>query len=268
MQHKDVQRCSEMFKMMRKLSREMKSVRTTVSARVDTLEGKADQANARADELDEGLARETVRLNVVECSVKTTNLRVDRLDARQADLTETMLRLGDVILRGLPLTGNESNEYLVGLVGKISTRVRSRLAPQDIIECVVLRGRKSGEGRPDASLLVRLVSPAVRREFFTKYIRHRPTLKTDQIGLNVSNRIVISDNLTKRNMEIKNKAIRAKMDGKIGRVSVRNGVVEAADLGGTLHTLYDEDDLVRLIGGQSPSRVNGSGGLKRNPFDA
>lgn len=188
------------------------------------------------------------------------HIRVDRSQMDTLlleDKIERMSRSNDVVIRGLPLIGDENSSSLLQFVDKIAAAIGVSLTRRDVDFVRVLYSHAEGKREP-RMLLVRFATHAVRREFFSNYLGVKDGLRASCIGRHSDERIYISDNLTGHNAAIRRQAYVLCKSGSIGSHSVRDGVVYITEVGKTdrqpVRTL---SDLAKLM--QADARPRGSG---------
>lgn len=97
------------------------------------------------------------------------------------------------------------------------------LIPADIEEIHQLKGRQQNNSA--STLVMRFAAPKVLRKFMYTYIKNAKKCDTAALGHNVSERIYISDNLTRKNAMLRKKAMELKKASKIAGFNVHKGAI-------------------------------------------
>ncbi len=152
------------------------------------------------------------------------------------DNNDRLAKLNDVLLRGIPTTMNES---LISIFDQIATTIGFG-AKRSAVNNIFRFGTET-----NAPILVKFLSLLFKREFMTQYFAHRE-LKLSDIDVESQNRIYASDNLTKANYEIQQKAVKMLKEKLISKINIRSGLVyvkfkEGSDFVKIIHS----DDLTR-----------------------
>lgn len=128
---------------------------------------------------------------------------------------ERLAKLNDVLLRGIPTNKNES---LLSLFDQISTTIGFE-AKRSAVNNIFRFGTET-----NAPILVKFLSIILKREFMTKYFAHRE-LTLSAINMDSQNRIYASDNLTKANYDIQQKAVKMLKEKVISKINIKSGLV-------------------------------------------
>jgi hypothetical protein len=169
-----------------------------------------DQFVSRISQNEDNIAVHETRLNDVEVAVRS--LRNE---------AEAATKVNDLIIKGVPMTADED---LTGLYCKIATALG--YSPAQIPHAEIHRlGRKRSDAKYDPPLLLKFGNFIDRKKFYSNYFLHR-NLNLSEIGSGTTTqRIYITENLTKQNQEIYATAMRLRYEKKILSVSTSNGVV-------------------------------------------
>lgn len=135
-------------------------------------------------------------------------------------------RANDLVLRNVPLLGTETDADRRTIVCKIARAVGCNSVEDNI---VYVEGRGIRRGANDSRttkgvLIVGLANQVAYRDFFGKFLRQK-FVDAQCIGFAPGHRIFISHNMTKRNSDIRRRALELRADNKIHQFSVRDGCV-------------------------------------------
>lgn len=197
----------------------------------------------------------------VERAVVQGSVRMDSLEESALDVGERISRSSELIVRGIPTTGDETAATLHGYVSGIARACRFVLRNEHILSVSLLGRKPTTDPQRNADsqrrwqpILVKFISEPVRREFFALYMRSRNSITTAVLNFDVQSRIFVSDNLTRRNEAIMRKALALKSQGLVGRTTVRHGLVVVTDSMGTSTQVASERDLDKIVGRQQSAR--------------
>lgn len=160
------------------------------------------------------------------------------------DKVERLRRLNDVIIRGVPLCGNESDRELRDMLLCIATGLDCVIDGRDVEFVRVLSSLHAGN--TSRMMLVRFSTVALRREFFGKYIAMEGGLRASCLGRSDDEHLYISDNLTGRNAAIRRRAVALLREGRLQRHFVREGLVHvivAGDDGNRQRPIFSLEEL-------------------------
>lgn len=171
------------------------------------------------------------------------------LKEEQNDSNERRDRQRDIIIKGLPLTGRETTGDLRLTIISIAKAIGLILASNDLVH-VFRVGDRSKNSR-DPLLIVRFGSIGMRAAFFRHYMAVPDGLNATTLGYTTRARIYVSDNLTRRNSTIRQRAAVLKRDGLIGGHTVRDGLVCVTLIGETRKRVMNSiGELDRLVSGE------------------
>lgn len=155
----------------------------------------------------------------------------------------------EIMLRGMPLTGAEKQIDLEGKIVKLAKAINMALTPADIEEAHVIKTRIDGSDKPKMMVVIRLASLKTRRSFFHHYIKNAAKFNTKVLGEPVEERIYATDNLTKKNAEIRRAAGKLKKEGKIHGYSIYKGEVSVVVAEGNRHSrVHSMAELESVVG--------------------
>lgn len=143
---------------------------------------------------------------------------------------ERQYRLNDILIRGIPVSGDENLFHIYDQLAKIlkfpyeKMYVLSSIFRLNFFTDAAIGGASSERQLPPPPILVKFATPFMRRAFFNQYLKFN-NLKLSDIGMKSSARIYICDNLTKKNSLIYKKAVQMKSENLIEKLQVRNGFV-------------------------------------------
>lgn len=187
--------------------------------------------------------------------------------AVQADLIERHKRDSDVTIRGVLLHGREVLSDLRDIVKRIGAALNCDLSDRDIVHVYVVRAQV-GDKR-DPLLVVRFGSLGCRSLFFSHYME-KNGLTTQCLGYSNGNRIYISDNLTRRNSLVRNRAVALKREGRLKAFTVRDGLIHVTRNGEELrckhpvHSVEELDEYVRVTVYVPPGQLSAGTSLANN----
>lgn len=165
---------------------------------------------------------------------------------RNRDWIERSERSLDLTVRGVPLNGREPPAVLRQVMVKIGRVLGVELNAERLVH--VFRVKFNGHGgEKDPMLIARFGSPGARSLFYSAYFAKRD-LSTLDLGFNVSQRIFISDNLTRQNSVLRGLATVLKKAGKIFNFNTRGGLVNITlREGQPQQTVFSEIELDNLV---------------------
>lgn len=176
--------------------------------------------------------------------------RVESAGAAVDDRLERKERENDILIRGVPLSGAEDWRQLNGIVVKLANHIGLDLRPSDIVRAhrIKMMAAQGAHGtQRDPLILVRFGSLGVRQHFFDLYLA-KNEVTTACLGYRSPSRIFISDNLTKKNVAIRARAVELKRNGKIAHHTVRDGLVRVVLTGNSrrvpVSTVEELEELV------------------------
>jgi hypothetical protein len=199
----------QMQRMFQEMDAKFSAKIDDLSKSIETIkEDIKDEFVSRIANNEGNIAAHEVRLTDVEEAVRSLKNEV-----------EAASKTNDLIIRGVPMAPSED---VVDVYCKIATAIG--FAPDTIPRVQIFRMGKKTNANFDPPLLVKFADVIDRKTFYTNYFRCK-TLNLSQIGFNSTQRIYITENLTKRNQEIYAAAMKLRYEKKIWSVSTSNGVV-------------------------------------------
>jgi hypothetical protein len=182
-----------------------------LSNSIDTLKDDImDQLVPRISKNEDNIAVHEKRLNDVEVAVHAVR-----------NEAEAATKVNDLIVKGVPMSAGED---LVSIYCNIATAIgytQTQIPRADFYRL----GKKKSDAKFDPPLILKFANYIDRRAFYRNYFLHR-NLNLSEIGFGTSTqRIFITENLTKQNQEIYAAAMKLRYNKKITSVSTSNGVV-------------------------------------------
>lgn len=130
----------------------------------------------------------------------------------------------DILIRGVPM---DKKENLFQLYDKIALILKFQYEKMYTVSAIFRLKYKvttdDNQVRPPP-ILIKFSTPILKRMFFNLFIQYK-SLKANDIGFKSTNRLYISDNLTKKNSTIYSKVGEMKSSKQIDKVQVRNGFI-------------------------------------------
>lgn len=199
----------------------MKSLELKMDRNHQDITSKIDQqTNMIRDEFSKNLIDFQTKIeNNVQRDLSNHSSRVEQLSAVVANI-ERETKLNDVILRGIPST---DNERVMNIFDQVCTTIGFELKCSAVNNVFRLGTTKNNTDR-NTAILVKFSSLVLKREFMSKYFAFR-NLNLRSIGMDSDERIYASDNLTKTNFDIQQKAVKLLKNKVIFKVHTRNGHV-------------------------------------------
>lgn len=214
-----------------------------------------DKQKTRSDHVINELLKNKSTVAEASANAEMAVTRVKKVEAEVNlvdDKVERLRRSSDVLLRGIPLTGRESNSDLYDILECICSAINCQISNRDVEYVRALTGRQhSREQQVSRMLLVRFATVAIRRDFFDLYLEMNGGLRVSCLGNNNSNeKIFVSDNLTTKNATIRRRAAVLQRQGHIESQTVRDGLVHVVLNGNNnrryqIHTVSELEGLVR-----------------------
>lgn len=157
------------------------------------------------------------QIATVNKDIKAQSERVDYVEHVMENNNRTK-RLNDTVIRGVP----SSVANLPSLFEAISKFIKFNHSKYNCLNNIFRVGNRNNDIAP---IVVQFTSQLFKREFMTKFIKSGP-LKLSNIGINNNNNIVyVSDNLTKFNSTIHQKALQLLKNKQLTKVQTRSGFV-------------------------------------------
>lgn len=135
---------------------------------------------------------------------------VNALQSNLVDDKERVAKSFDVVIRGVPLCDSENEEILTAVVHKIATAISFVI--NDNIRKIFRSGNKKSPSSNKSTypnIIVKFSSVKAKKLFMKCYFAFK-ILNLSHIGLKSQTRIFCNDNLSKKNYELFNKAIKLK----------------------------------------------------------
>lgn len=176
------------------------------------------------------------------------------------DLAERTSKALELTIRGIPLSGRESNADLVNLVCKLGGLVEVPFNEFTLLSVFALGVRRQGGGVPNRGpvLMCRFGNHGIRHVFLNRYIA-RKGFNANEIGFGTDSHITVSENLTKPNAVLRGRATQLKKDKLINNFTVKDGQVKIRVSPQTpyvvVRTMEDVDALV-LTGKINSCQIN------------
>lgn len=228
--------------------------------------------DAAWQEVRKGCEQDRVRLGEAEQKVEVVSGRVQRVeDALELvrDQSDRNARCLELVVRGAPLTGNESTTDLCKMIETLGRKINLDLNERTLMTAFAVKQRvimqPDGRVAPprDSVIICRFSDAGIRHLFYQRYIERKGFDAMD-LGFQASKRIYVSENLTALNARIRGRATQMKREKVINNFSVRDGLirirVNERSAYVAVHTLADLDELTRS--GELPR----PGVRLRNPF--
>lgn len=192
------------------------------------------------------------RSNTAACGrlalrVNATEVKTNKLADDTEDRFERLKRERDITITGVPRSYLGDGANIIGIVKKIAAAVGWN--EMRMVEDVEF-ARKSFETRDGSFMLhVRFATKRARDAMFNGYMRTK-NLDTSCLGAGATQRIFVSDNLTKRNAAVRKRALALKKTKDIRQMYIRDGLVSVSlhkDEEGKKHPVSTVDELERLV---------------------
>jgi hypothetical protein len=155
---------------------------------------------------------------IAELQDKNDELRVEIQEVRNE--LEVSARANDLLMKGIPMV---TKEKCLDNFNKIAAVLGYR--PDALPKVDVFRlGRKRAGAKYDPPVMLRFVNKHDRNDFHRKYYAFK-TLSLRDVGLQLDQRIIISENLSKSNQSIFAQAMTMRKERKIFGVSTAGGTI-------------------------------------------
>jgi len=136
---------------------------------------------------------------------------------------EAATKANDLIIKGVPMIANECETDVVDIYCKIAVAIG--YTPVNIPHAEIFRmGRKISGAKFDPPLLLKFTNWLDRKTFHKRYFLRR-NLNLSDVGFTTTQRIFITENLTKQNQHIYSAAMKLRYEKKLWAVSTSGGVV-------------------------------------------
>lgn len=143
----------------------------------------------------------------------------------RCDHQERIMKLDDIIIKGIPKTQQENLLDIFSLIGSaLGFEHDKYCAVKNIIRIGNMSGHSAANKVTTSFIIVTFGSQIFKREFMNKYYK-RLNLNLGDIGYSLADRIYISDSLTKGNNVIQSLAHKLKTNGIIEKIQIRSGIV-------------------------------------------
>lgn len=184
-------------------------------------------------ELKTDRVNDLIRLAKVESSVEVVESKVQECLGRVEGTEQTLCAVQDLAergakaleltIRGVPLTGRESNNDLLELVGRIGNALRVPLNEFSLLSAFAIGARKNA-AKPDPVIICRFGEQGTRHVLLQRFIQKKG-LNATEIGFSTSSRITLSENLTTINARVRGRATQLKRERAIHNFAVKDGLV-------------------------------------------
>lgn len=156
----------------------------------------------------------------VKCLIEDQSVKLSQIEF-ELENKSRLDKLDEVIVKRVPFN---KGEKVLDIFHKIALAIKFEHSHHVLVQNIF----RLGVHNNNPPILIRFMSQLLKREFLVKYFAHK-SLNLSEIGIIsgdlTRNRIFVSDNLTKSNNEIYQKAISLKKDNKISKVNVCAGLI-------------------------------------------
>lgn len=179
-----------------------------------------EEINTLKDSMDSFASNVTSQISLIETKLTTHD---ERLDNNEDDI-ERITLLNQLRIVGLPFSENEN---LIDFFIKLSNAIGySMESPSSIPSLRRIPSRKNGIATGTNTILVYFIAQHYKDSFYSAYLRKLP-LKPEMFGLPDQVRIIIGENLTKKNAALFNFCNALKKEGKLAQLYSSNGLIYA-----------------------------------------
>lgn len=196
---------NEVAEITKLISQSQKSIENKIHESQTSLETKFDDFSAKINvdvtamrtAIDDFKTEITSEMNTVKEQVFS---HTQRLDDTEDDI-QRLKRSQDLRLTGFPVKDNENLvEIFTSIAKEIGYDTNTQLTVPSL-ERIPFKNRTTGEMFQSPIIMMHFMSTKHKQSFYSYYLNKMP-LKPAKFGLPETNRIVIGENLTKKNIEL------------------------------------------------------------------
>lgn len=152
------------------------------------------------------------------------NNHTQRIDNNEDDLQRVQLS------QDLRLTGfaHKDNENLLDIFNKIANEIGFEMSAgtsAPTLERIPIKNRTTGRFMPSSTIIIHFALRHQKQMFYSHYLNKMP-LDPKKFGLREDNRIVLGENLTKKNASLFKNAQTLRKDKKIAQTFTEDGLVK------------------------------------------
>lgn len=215
--------------MIRLLNEQTAKIENTIQSSQNVLESKFNDLAEKVKEDVSALKASVAdlhkkmdeELGEVKSQVSSYAERMDNND----DDYQRLQRNYDLRLTGFAF---KDNENLYDIFKQIAAVIGFDVGPNTTmpsIERVNIYNKKSSQITPSPTILLHFAILRQKQQFYALYLNKMP-LDPEKLGLSSDNRIVIGENLTRKNAQIFKQAQSMKRDNKIAQTFTEDGIVK------------------------------------------
>lgn len=187
---------------------------------LDTLSDMIAKMNAEINDNISNLRKDidskfTGITNEIKSDVNLLQEKNEILEAKFENL-DRLAHLNDLLLYGVPFTLNED---LKDLFYQICDTIG--FITMDFTLMSIFRAKTKNKQQ---TIVIKFISASFRNDFYIKYLKFKD-LSLQHLGIDSNDRIFIKESLSKTNLDLFQKTLKTKLDGKIEKVFTRNGLV-------------------------------------------
>lgn len=231
---------SAMSKEFNELKDLIGSLATSINAKIDDSRHALENKFTSLDDKFTGLATQvnaevqTIKTTVIEFQNKIANdinsmdlslkQHANRLDNNEDDIQRVQLSQ-DVRLVGFAV---KENEDLVQIFRKIADHIGFATGNNvgvPTIERMSTKNHATGQIMPSPTIIIHFSSLRQKQLFYSLYLNKMP-LNPENFGLTCDNRIVIGENLTKKNAQLFKSAQILRKNNRLAQTFTENGIVK------------------------------------------
>lgn len=242
-----------------KIDSSQKSLESKFSELAIKVEGDVSKLKLSMDEFKAEVSSE---LHDVKVQLSSNTQRIDNTE----DDIQRIQRSSDLRVIGFPV---KENENLFEIFKAIANEIGFEINPQfctPTIERIPVKNRITGEMLKSHTVLIQFPALKQKQSFYSHYLNKMP-LKPENFGLPTANRIIIGENLTRKNAQLFKQAQIMRKDRKIAQTFTEDGIVKLKLKKGKneqTYTVRNTITLESIVAKYEPSTTSTSAALQSN----
>lgn len=213
---------TDMDELKHLIADKIEATKTSVESKITDLSNKVDQdINSLKTSVEDFKTKVSNELTHVKTQLVIHNQRIDNTE----DDIQRLTRNQDLRLTGFPAKDNENLVNYVLLIAKEIgyTSLSETNAP--LIERITIKNKTTGLMMSSNTILMHFATLRQKQIFYSHYLNKMP-LDPTKFGLETDNRIVIGENLTKKNAQLFKQAQILRKNNEIAQAYTEDGIVK------------------------------------------
>lgn len=173
------------------------------------------------ESVDDFKANVTSELGTIKQHIDNHSHRLDNAE----DDIQRLQRNQELRLVGFQHKDNENLSELFGTIANVIGFNNNNNSLVPIMSRIYVRDKVTNQMIPTKTIMIQFALHKQKQMFYSQYLNCLP-LDPKKFGMNENNRIIIGENLTKKNAQIFKKAQSFKREKKLAQVFTENGLVK------------------------------------------